>query len=1092
MKKSKIKNIAFAFGAMVLSTVATTVPAMSNFTAPKGQTAITAQAAEIKEYVIGTQYNLKQEEGVYTCIYSPSGLVYDDKVLALNEAGEWTIRYIKGSQVTEEKILVYKNTYEFSSDKSSVAMVEHDKWGEGVRIEIAKNSTFKYNEIIDLNNLSTGNELFQLDIMPSVKGVKECTNFNIYLTDIYDENNWVRFTFSDSSPKDGGNINRSYLNLGHSGDPNKHIGAYGFTTFDKTDPATLPRRDYTVIKYENRKGYGAHLDLSFGGTSSNIDSTTKEAKPIIIYYDTEEQRIDCNAMYTRGNRYNGIDAYGWIGGTQEAGGKLQYLPDTTARNEAKKNGPITERKWITDPSMFNFVCDLDNVDYSHTTFNGTTSGFSSAFKGFSCNKVYMSIECENFTAPSAGIWFKKIGDTDITTTKSYDGEDPVISVDMPKDIPMGCVNLPYPIFNALSSDDFMGIGNPNVKVFYTYKNNRLNRVPIINGAFIPEKAGEYMLVYSTKDGFGHEAEQTVMVTIKNTSEVKPPEIELLENYQASYEIGKKIDVIPAEVACYTGEENLNVKIFCGTEEIFTNVESFIPEKLGTYKVVYESVDYLNRITRVEKSFTVENVARPQIKENYTIPVGYINGATYMLPDMQAWVYDNGEKQEAVREIYVKDKAGERKLTDLQYVANGDASVSFKYVFLSLVDSEYNVSKEFVVPTINAEKEGDYLPLDKYFITDNAQATLTQAGIVLSMENTDSVVAFINRVSAKSLAVRMKFATENEQLCNNASAIKVIFQDTLYAERTVEMIFEKTETQNKSTIYVNGHNIGLSSFDFSTPNSILAYEFNIDEKKLSIDKIFYELVDYANGTAFEGFTNNQVYVKISMQGIEDAVATPSKLVLMELSNQTFGQLDMDTQRPVVSFKGAYNSSYDYDTVLSTLEVFCVDVLNVNIQATYRLVGPNGKTVVSVDNVPLTGIDASKSHSFRLTQVGRYRFIYEIKDGAMTSYEQMSFNCIDKQKPTVELSETTITCKKGELVELPTALISDNNSAVDTLHAYVIYLSPTGKNFLIESTVKDGVISAKHIFDEVGTWTIKYFVYDENYNLEIVYLTCIVEN
>ena len=1085
MKKLKLKNVAVAIGSCLLATVATLAPVMNDFTG------VTAQAAEMKEYVIGTQYSLKQEEGVYKCICSPSGLVYDDKELALNEAGEWTIRYIQGNQVTEEKILVYKNTYEFSSDKSSVAMVEHEKWGEGVRIEIAKDSTFKYNEIIDLNNLPVGNELFQLDVMPAANGVKECSTVNIYLTDIYDENNWIRFTFNDTSPKDGGNINRSYLNAGHSGDPDKYIGAYGFTTFDATDPVSLPERDYTVIHYRNKKDFGAHLSLSFGGNSNNVSTSTGESLPITLYYDVEEQRLDCNAMYTRGNRNNGLDNYGWIGGTEENGGKLQYLPDSAALAEAKKNGAITQVKWKTDPSMFNFVADLDNLDYSHTTFKGTNDGFSNAFKGFSCNKVYMSIVCENYTAPSAGIYFKKIGDTDITTTKSYDEENPIINVDVPEDIPMGCVGVPYPIFDAMGSDNFMGLIQPSVKVYYTYKNNRLNRVPVINGAFTPDKEGEYLLVYTVQDGFGYQCEKSIMITIENDSIVKPPEIALTDAYQDVYEIGKEINIVPADVTCYTGKENLNITILCGTEKVSENVKSFIPEKLGEYKVVYESVDYLNRLTRVEQSFTVENATRPQIKGNYKIPVGYINGATYTLPDMQAWVYNNGVKQDAVREIYVIDKAGERKITDMQYVANGDTSVSFRYVFLSLIGEEYNLSKEFVVPTINVDKVDDYLPLDKYFITKNAQATLTSSGIVLSIENDNSVATFVNKLSAKALAVRMKFANENGELCNNATKIKVTLQDTLYADRTVEISFEKMDEGNKSTVYVNGHNIGTSNFDFNALNSILSFEFNIDERKLSVDEIFYEIADYANEVEFEGFTGNQVYVQISVQGIDENVEIPSELIIMELSNQMFGEFEMDTTKPVVSFKGAYNSSYEQNTVLSTLEVFYVDVLNPNVKATYRIVGPDGKTVVSVEGVALSGIDASEIHSFQLTQAGRYRFIYEIKDGTMTSYEQLSFNSIDKQQPTVALSATTITCKKGEKVELPTATLSDNASEVEKLKAYVISLSPTGKNFMIESTVVGGKITANHVFDEVGTWTIKYFVLDEDYNIEIVYVTCIVE-
>ena len=67
-------------------------------------------------------------------LISPSGIAYDGKTVILDETGEWSLRFtatIDGEICQEEKkIIVYRNTYELTSEGGSISVASHELFPE--------------------------------------------------------------------------------------------------------------------------------------------------------------------------------------------------------------------------------------------------------------------------------------------------------------------------------------------------------------------------------------------------------------------------------------------------------------------------------------------------------------------------------------------------------------------------------------------------------------------------------------------------------------------------------------------------------------------------------------------------------------------------------------------------------------------------------------------------------------------------------------------------------------------------------------------------------------------------------------------------
>ncbi len=134
----------------------------------------------------------------------------------------------------------------------------------------------------------------------------------------------------------------------------------------------------------------------------------------------------------------------------------------------------------------------------------------------------------------------------------------------------------------------------------TERNNPLN---IVDGKYNFD-VGDYKLVCSLISSSSEKpvVEFEVDITIKN--DIEKPTIRVLGEYQLSYKIGDKLDIIPAIATDNTGTCELEIKVLLNGKEIVIEGNSFEIENSGKYVIQYNAKDSAGNFAQIEKSFEV--------------------------------------------------------------------------------------------------------------------------------------------------------------------------------------------------------------------------------------------------------------------------------------------------------------------------------------------------------------------------------------------------------------------------------------------------------------------------------------------------------
>lgn len=177
-----------------------------------------ADATDISEIDIPTKLYLNSEftmpsgsitqngttKAAEETLISPSGIAYDGKTVILDETGEWSLRFtatIDGKICQEEKkFIVYRDTYELTSEGGSISVGSHELFpdnGDGLIVDIPKDGEFRYNDIVDLRKTDALESFIDLAPIPNIKGVANFTKIYITLTDAYNPDLCVRYMVQD-------------------------------------------------------------------------------------------------------------------------------------------------------------------------------------------------------------------------------------------------------------------------------------------------------------------------------------------------------------------------------------------------------------------------------------------------------------------------------------------------------------------------------------------------------------------------------------------------------------------------------------------------------------------------------------------------------------------------------------------------------------------------------------------------------------------------------------------------------------------------------------------------------------------------------
>lgn len=154
--------------------------------------------------VYGTEYQIPkvkldvngEQVIAKTLLYKPDGTAVSGKSANLDQAGEYTLMFVanrNGTVKTEKKTFKVIAPITTFSSKGNTAQYYSDNEDSGLKISASSGTVATFSKVIDLSKITKENTFIRFKATPKFEGSNEIEKFEIKLTDIYDESNYLTF-----------------------------------------------------------------------------------------------------------------------------------------------------------------------------------------------------------------------------------------------------------------------------------------------------------------------------------------------------------------------------------------------------------------------------------------------------------------------------------------------------------------------------------------------------------------------------------------------------------------------------------------------------------------------------------------------------------------------------------------------------------------------------------------------------------------------------------------------------------------------------------------------------------------------------------
>lgn len=1046
---NKITKILLATSFTVLFGILSVV-AIGSRQEAAAQNAFVTPESEIKEiYALNEQFIMPDavinDSGkVYNVSHSyliyPDGKAYTRKAYSLNQAGAYTACFVAeadGAQITAEKqFRVYGEAYSVTKAgtceyREQLNMVDPEiaRVG-GLGVVLNNGSEFRYNSAIDISKsglLTPIITVYPYTLTEKLNKPKNYIEANctiIRLTDAFNENNYVDVEISWDASIDGNN--QLYYN------------------------------------YYFRAGTSVERPAGF---SLNSTGSVSPWWPTISYnnslYNIHRKPA---ALLNPYGPYGTHGTYGYLN-ADDAGLEIYYEYET-------------KKVYAKDRDNLIFISDLSCKDAYENPFGGFTTG-----------EVYVSVLADYYKENQFNVEIGSIYGLSGEQLNMRYAKD-----DLPPDVKLSVSNEEFgeviiakgeefeiPSFTA---QDASKVGSMQARVYYAYGTKMQTQIGVVNNKFVPEKVGQYAVLYMSKDIYGNLTRRVLelnCVECKNGQALrfyldKEQEDDLLlreddeisvsagKTYKLARQIVESENVFDINISAYcVYNDDVATKVFIDTEnrEILFN-------RIGTYKIVYEYGDIVQRKKIV---YTVKSCVSDEMTiEKPTLPEYFIKNALYTLDYSPVTFYDSEITRQAAPEVQASFDDKEYVKVDFEKLKiNAEKSVKFRYLYQGKV--LYQTAEPIPVVDVNF---GNKLLLQNYFQGDfTSTASIRNVCFVSNKESGENRLDFINPVSLHAFSLSFEIKEE----LSNFSALKIELIDYYDRENAIEILYKKNGS--KASYEFNGVAYPATNF-------------------IGSDSIFYDKSSKGfvlrNGTVIPyvfDLTSDKVIFHLTLQGIESR----SGIVLSKLGEQNISDRGYDLSDPTITEKQCVGQ-WNINEELTIFRPDVTDILSPYVKDNFSItvLAPDGKTPCKdlLSGNDLNAYNASaQTYKIKLSEYGDYTILYQYTDQSGNHVSIMSFITVtDNEKPAFSLEKgyfdkTIVKVKLGNRVNLAGFTASDNYTKSENLRIMILAVTP---NF---DTV---VIDAKDLsyFPQIkGLHTIRYLCVDEAGNYVSVSYKIMVE-
>lgn len=769
-------------------------------------------------------------------------------------------------------------------------------------------------------------------------------------------------------------------------------------------------------------------------------------------------------------------AANWAGGptigASHVGNKYGYPIEASITGNVGTIGSKTwsismdyEERQIWTPSLCMYpawmgkpIADLDDPTVTSYTWDGFTTG-----------EVYLSIRGAQYNASTLNLVITNIAGVDLTSTTCVDTTPPTIQVDtkgyLETDLPTGLKNVPYKVFSAIAKDSYEGgIVEVTTSVYRNYGTGRQTEYSLKEGCFLPNYAGEYSIVYRSKDRFNNYAEKVITVLIeaegedltlavegKATTGVAGQTITLVENIIVSGESGNATTRVTATMGDNTYIANENFQI--------------VSVYAGTYMVTVEASDYLQTKTETFE-LVISPTEKPVVLEDAILPVYFVKGQKYSLPVLTGYNVSTATPQEIETKTYIVEDSGAEKEVKGSFTVT--ASDTLKIIYRAF-NGNISTDKIYECKVVDVGFEDELHPTN-YFVSDGSvSVAATDKEMHFTTNQDESQFAFINAVQARELSV--KFNVDGKK--NNFNKVNVYLSDSKNLSQCVKLTYEKDGVNtyfsvNEGAVFLIDANFEGTSAD--------AFMLNYNNTQLTVRpmaSLSVKIDKTESGEVFTGFESNQVYITFEFIG----VTGESSLILYSINNQSFFNFDMDFMTPQI-FADKQSGDVTPGQKVKIFGASVYDVLDNDCSVTLKVVAPSGAIMSSDDGTVLDKTcDATRDYIITVTEYGNYSVTITGKDSSGNSVNfKYGFTVVENEPPTISVATNTDYGKVGKEIKIRGYGVSDNTTGADKLKVYVYITDP-------DCVVKQ-MTEMKFKPTKKGTYTVYYYCSDAMGNTSVV--------
>lgn len=985
-------------------------------------------------------YNGKEYDANVVVI-APDGKGYNGESVDLSQVGVYTVEYrfvVDGKVLlTREPLTVLQNLYEVSSARSSVEYTTYtdtvdaqsytyasgSTWekpaqtltSEGVLVDLASGDEFTYNKIIDLKDNTQYDKLLGLFVIPQNKGTADLYKLDVTFTDVYDESNYVTVSFK-TGEKSSENLIAGKHYYEYSSYMSANSAQQLTTGIDRNDKGTFEYEGNLYYKWVSHAQYGYMFRTAFYGSNADPRWDVEQATGKVVNSYLEYYPIGAREM------------------------EIYFDYESRQIHGAKPS-----------PNPTTLVCDLDDSAF-----------FNDLWKGFTTGEVKMSIRGGNYVSASAKFMITNIDGHDVSAKTLTDDTAPSLTLDMQgyesNALPVAKKGLPYKIFSAQAVDDYDGNREVVANVYYNYNSSAQINVELKDGAFIPEYAGRYAVVYTTSDASGNVTKKTLWVMAESGLALRLDVDELTETAT----VGQEVRIPNYTVHGESGETTYNVVARHKTQNVVYPVKNgvFVPMYAGDYELVYECSDYVETVTKVI-NLTVETTDCPTIIDEMELPDYLLKNCIYRLPEVKGYVFEDGKPIEKQPSISVVENGKSRVLPNNYFAPQAAGEVTIRY---TVENGDYSYSKDFVVNVVDVGYS-ERIAMENYFLGD-IQTEATSRYVQLTA-TTEETAYFSTQLQVYEFQSKMQIDSTK----NDFETLTVRLQDTV--NKDVSLAFRFIKGDKSTQFSVNGdkftYALGYDAFRSSVESFVLNY-YNTTKQVTFDEATFITIEKDENGKPFNGFTGNVAYISYTFEN----VSGESGLRFYQINGQPFNNGVVDKIEPQLFIVDRDSGLKKIGDKLYIAPSFAFDVLDPNTDLSFAIYDPDGNICISDDGVLLdASADTTRSYLVTAKKMGSYVVRYQVSDTKGNKItDSYALRVVDKEPPVIEVQAPVETAKVGDTVALYQATATDNVTETVTLRMYVY--APDGR--MVDITSKTELTLTLR-----GAYKITYMAFDELKNV-----------